>query len=234
MAFTGTLDKCKACDKTVYVMDMLTLEGMPYHKSCFRCSHCNGTLVISNYSSMDGVLYCKPHFEQLFKESGNFSKNFQASGKTDKPNDAPPTRAPNRLSSFFSGTQDKCAACQKTVYPLEKMTLEGESYHKTCFRCAHSGCSLTHSSYAALNGVLYCKAHFSQLFLEKGSYNHVLQSANHRRTASSSSTPPEPADHDHDPDHDQNKPTAGDGGEDAGESPSATKTEEQDPTAGES
>lgn len=47
MAFTGTLDKCKACDKTVYVMDLMTLEGMPYHKSCFRCSHCNGTLVVS-------------------------------------------------------------------------------------------------------------------------------------------------------------------------------------------
>lgn len=47
MSFTGTTDKCKACDKTVYVMDLMTLEGMPYHKSCFRCSHCNGTLVVS-------------------------------------------------------------------------------------------------------------------------------------------------------------------------------------------
>ncbi|KAJ0255616.1 LIM domain-containing protein PLIM2c [Hirschfeldia incana] len=182
MAFTGTLDKCKACDKTVYAMDLMTLEGMPYHKSCFRCSHCNGTLVISNYSSMDGVLYCKPHFEQLFKESGNFSKNFQTGGKTEKSNEM--TRAPSKLSSFFSGTQDKCAACKKTVYPLEKMTMEGESYHKTCFRCAHGGCPLTHSSYAALNGVLYCKVHFNQLFLEKGNYNHVLQAAaNHRRIA---------------------------------------------------
>ncbi|XP_010413441.1 PREDICTED: LIM domain-containing protein PLIM2c isoform X2 [Camelina sativa] len=181
MAFTGTLDKCKACDKTVYVMDLMTLEGMPYHKSCFRCSHCNGTLVISNYSSMDGVLYCKTHFEQLFKESGNFSKNFQTAGKTEKSNET--SRAPNRLSSFFSGTQDKCAACKKTVYPLEKMTMEGESYHKTCFRCAHSGCPLTHSSYAALDGILYCKVHFSQLFLEKGNYSHVLQAAaNNRRT----------------------------------------------------
>lgn len=26
---------------------------------------------------MDGVLYCKPHFEQLFKETGNFHKKFQ-------------------------------------------------------------------------------------------------------------------------------------------------------------
>ncbi|VVB06480.1 unnamed protein product [Arabis nemorensis] len=181
MAFTGTLDKCKACDKTVYVMDLMTLEGMPYHKSCFRCSHCNHTLVISNYSSMDGVLYCKTHFEQLFKESGNFSKNFQTAGKTEKSNEM--TRAPSKLSSFFSGTQDKCAACKKTVYPLEKMTMEGESYHKTCFRCAHSGCPLTHSSYAALNGILYCKVHFNQLFLEKGNYNHVLQAAaNNRRT----------------------------------------------------
>ncbi|WZZ18084.1 LIM domain-containing protein PLIM2c isoform X3 [Brassica rapa] len=185
MAFTGTLDKCKACDKTVYVMDLMTLEGMPYHKSCFRCSHCNGTLVISNYSSMDGVLYCKPHFEQLFKESGNFSKNFHT-GKTEKSNDV--TRAPSKLSSFFSGTQDKCAACKKTVYPLEKITMEGESYHKTCFRCAHGGCPLTHSSYAALNGILYCKVHFNQLFLEKGNYNHVLAAANHKRSSEEDKT----------------------------------------------
>ena len=61
--------------------------------------------------------------------------------------------------------------------------MEGESYHKTCFRCAHGGCPLTHSSYAALNGILYCKVHFSQLFLEKGNYNHVLEAANHRRTS---------------------------------------------------
>ncbi|KAG2252444.1 hypothetical protein Bca4012_100001 [Brassica carinata] len=170
MSFTGTLDKCNACDKTVYVMDLMTLEGMPYHKSCFRCSH------------------CKAHFEQLFKESGNFSKNFQT-GKTEKSNEM--TRPPSKLSSFFSGTQDKCAACKKTVYPLEKMTMEGESYHKACFRCSHSGCPLTHSSYAALNGILYCKVHFSQLFLEKGNYNHVLQAAaNHRRTPEEDKTQP--------------------------------------------
>ncbi|KAF5731717.1 putative Pollen-specific protein SF3 [Tripterygium wilfordii] len=192
MAFTGTLDKCKACDRTVYVVDMLSLEGVPYHKSCFKCSHCKGTLVMSNYSSMDGVLYCKPHFEQLFKESGNFSKNFQT-GKSERQNDQL-NRTPSKLSSLFCGTQDKCSVCQKTVYPLEKVTLEGECYHKTCFRCAHGGCPLTHSSYAALDGVLYCKHHFAQLFMEKGSYSHVLKSANHKRSASASTPPPEPAD----------------------------------------
>lgn len=33
---------------------------------------------LSNYSSMEGVLYCKPHFEQLFKETGSFNKNFHS------------------------------------------------------------------------------------------------------------------------------------------------------------
>ncbi|KAK7835535.1 LIM domain-containing protein PLIM2b [Quercus suber] len=186
MAFTGTLDKCKACDKTVYVVDMMSLEGVPYHKSCFKCSHCKGFLSMSTYSSMDGILYCKPHFEQLFKESGNFSKNFHPGAKSAEQM----ARRPSKLSSMFCGTQDKCAVCTKTVYPLEKVTLEGDCYHKTCFRCAHGGCHLTHSSYAALDGNLYCKHHFAQLFMEKGNYHHVLQAAAHKKNGA---TPPTPS-----------------------------------------
>ncbi|XP_022759539.1 LIM domain-containing protein PLIM2b isoform X1 [Durio zibethinus] len=188
MSFTGTLDKCKACDKTVHVVDMLSLEGVPYHKTCFKCTHCKGNLVMSTYSSMDGVLYCKPHFEQLFKESGNFSKNFQA-GKTHLQSlRSKMTWTPSKLSSLFCGTQDKCAACEKIVYPLEKVNMEGECFHKSCFRCAHGGCPLTHSSYAALDGVLYCKHHFAQLFMEKGNYDHVLEAASHKRNNSSASS----------------------------------------------
>lgn len=52
MAFTGTLDKCKACDKTVHVVDMMTLEGVPYHKTCFKCSHCKGNLQVSNVRNL--------------------------------------------------------------------------------------------------------------------------------------------------------------------------------------
>ncbi|KAL9311754.1 hypothetical protein AtNW77_Chr1g0076371 [Arabidopsis thaliana] len=47
--------------------------------------------------------------------------------------------------------------------------MEVECFYKTCFRCAHGGCTLTHSSYASLDGVLY-----NQLFLEKGNYPKVL------------------------------------------------------------
>ncbi|KAL5701151.1 LIM domain-containing protein WLIM2b [Ranunculus cassubicifolius] len=121
MSFTGTQEKCKACDKTVYVMDQLSADGVSFHKSCFKCSHCKGTLKLSNYSSMEGVLYCKPHFEQLFKESGNLTKNFQASVAKSAEKLTPElTRSPSKAAGMFSGTQEKCATCGKTAYPLEK------------------------------------------------------------------------------------------------------------------
>ncbi|KAK8994442.1 hypothetical protein V6N11_045533 [Hibiscus sabdariffa] len=82
MSFIGTQQKCKACKKTVYPVELLSADGIPYHKSCFKCSHCKGTLKLGNYSSMEGVVYCRPHFEQLFKESGNFNKNFQSPAKS--------------------------------------------------------------------------------------------------------------------------------------------------------
>ncbi|KAG2410765.1 LIM domain-containing protein [Vigna angularis] len=167
MAFSGTQQKCKACDKIVHFVESLSADGISYHKNCFRCSHCNGLLAISNYCSGDGILYCKVHYEQLFKETGSYPKK---------------NRTPSKISAFFSGTQEKCSKCKKTVYPLEKLTVEGEFYHKSCFRCAHGGCFLTPSTYAALDGYLYCKPHFSQLFKEKGSYSYLSKQASLKRT----------------------------------------------------
>lgn len=184
MAFTGTQQKCKACDKTVYFVDQLSADGVSYHKACFRCNHCKGTLKLSNYSSMEGVLYCKPHFDQLFRETGNFNKNFQSQRSSKVVDSLQPemTRSPSKVSMMFSGTQDKCATCGKTAYPLEKVTVESLSYHKSCFKCSHGGCSISPSNYAALEGILYCKHHFSQLFKEKGSYNHLIKTASMKRS----------------------------------------------------
>ena len=33
---------------------------------------------LSNYSSFDGTLYCKPHFDQLFKMTGSLEKSFES------------------------------------------------------------------------------------------------------------------------------------------------------------
>ncbi|XVF13159.1 hypothetical protein REPUB_Repub08aG0184200 [Reevesia pubescens] len=116
------------------------------------------------------------NFFFFFASLGDFS-----AWKSDKPNRL--AKAPSRLASFFSSTQDKCGVCNKTAYPLEKVTVEGENYHKSCFRCSHGGCFLTPSSYAALDGILYCKHHFAQLFKEKGSYNQVTKTANMKKNS---------------------------------------------------
>lgn len=63
------------------------------------------------------------------------------------------------------------------IMNINQITMEGESYHKPCFKCAHGGCPLTLDSYASLDGILYCKHHFAQLFRVKGNYNHVLEAA---------------------------------------------------------
>ncbi|KAH7855299.1 hypothetical protein Vadar_023415 [Vaccinium darrowii] len=184
-SFTGTQQKCKACEKTVYSVELLSADGVPYHKSCFKCSHCKGTLKLSNYSSMEGVVYCRPHFEQLFKETASFNKNFQSPAKSAEKRTPELTRSASKAASMFSGTQEKCATCGKTAYPLEKVTVESQAYHKSCFKCSHGGCTLSPSNYAALEGILYCKHHFSQLFKEKGSYNHLIKSALVKRPTAS-------------------------------------------------
>ncbi|XP_020594990.1 LIM domain-containing protein WLIM2b-like [Phalaenopsis equestris] len=84
------------------------------------------SLQLSNYSSMEGVLYCKPHFEQLFREAGNFNKNFQSPAKSSEKLTPEFTRSPSKAAGMFSGTQEKCAICSKTVYPLEKV---GSFFH---------------------------------------------------------------------------------------------------------
>jgi cysteine and glycine-rich protein len=45
-SFQGTTTKCTACDKTVYLVDKLTADNRIYHKACFRCHHCKGTLKV--------------------------------------------------------------------------------------------------------------------------------------------------------------------------------------------
>ncbi|XP_077217236.1 LIM domain-containing protein WLIM1-like isoform X1 [Tasmannia lanceolata] len=182
MAFAGTTQKCKACEKTVYLVDQLTVDNKVYHQACFRCYHCKGTLKLSNYSSFEGVLYCKPHFDQLFKRTGSLDKSFEGGWlpvngapkdvKVDKANEHE-GHANNKVSSMFAGTQDKCVACKKTVYPIEKVAVDGNSYHRPCFKCTHGGCVISPSNYVAHEGRLYCKHHHTQLFREKGNFSQL-------------------------------------------------------------
>lgn len=41
-------------------------ENRFWHKNCFRCTTCNKPLAVDTYQSHESILYCKPHFKQLF------------------------------------------------------------------------------------------------------------------------------------------------------------------------
>uniref|UniRef100_A0A9I9CZJ2 LIM zinc-binding domain-containing protein n=1 Tax=Cucumis melo TaxID=3656 RepID=A0A9I9CZJ2_CUCME len=204
MAFAGTTQKCMACEKTVYLVDKLTADNRIYHKACFRCHHCKGTLKLSNYNSFEGVLYCRPHFDQIFKRTGSLDKSFEGTPKIVKPekpidsevipcllvlepvtadvillilplilkiHQQKPTA--NKVASMFGGTRDKCLGCDNTVYPTEKVTVNGIPYHKSCFKCCHGGCTISPSNYIAHEGRLYCKHHHIQLIKEKGNLSQL-------------------------------------------------------------
>ncbi|KAI4382794.1 hypothetical protein MLD38_008709 [Melastoma candidum] len=106
-----------------------------------------------------------------------FQQNFQSPAKSADKLTPEMKRSPSKAAGMFSGTQEKCATCGKTAYPLEKVF---------SWRLLHNP-----SNYAALEGILYCKHHFSQLFKEKGSYNHLIKSASMKVAAAASSAPEE-------------------------------------------
>ena len=51
--------KCTVCDKAVYEQEKLVADGKTFHKTCFRCAHCNRVLSLSNFASLKEKTYCK-------------------------------------------------------------------------------------------------------------------------------------------------------------------------------
>ncbi|XP_038052838.1 protein-methionine sulfoxide oxidase mical2b-like isoform X2 [Patiria miniata] len=69
---------------------------------------------------------------------------------------------------------NRCKICQKTVYPMEKITADGFNYHKLCFRCTECNTLLSLGNFAQSKQFLYCKHHFKQLFKLKGNYDDAF------------------------------------------------------------
>lgn len=72
----SSTEQCPACSKTVYPMEKMAIDGKAFHKGCFKCAHCKGTLKLGNFASLQGIYYCKPHLKQLFREKGNYDEGF--------------------------------------------------------------------------------------------------------------------------------------------------------------
>ncbi|XP_054605664.2 LIM domain and actin-binding protein 1 isoform X1 [Nothobranchius furzeri] len=69
-------EKCVSCGTTVYPLERLEVNKQVYHKNCFCCSYCSTKLSLWNYASLHDKMYCKPHYNQLFKAKGNYDEGF--------------------------------------------------------------------------------------------------------------------------------------------------------------
>jgi hypothetical protein len=76
MAFGQNPNGCGVCSKVVYAMEKLEADGAVYHKNCFRCKQCNKAVSLGEYAALQGKIFCKPHFKQLFKLKGNYNEGF--------------------------------------------------------------------------------------------------------------------------------------------------------------
>uniref|UniRef100_A0AAY4B773 LIM zinc-binding domain-containing protein n=1 Tax=Denticeps clupeoides TaxID=299321 RepID=A0AAY4B773_9TELE len=56
-------------------MESLIVDRKNFHKTCFSCEHCQSKLSLGNYVSLDGHLYCVPHYNQLLKSKGHLDEN---------------------------------------------------------------------------------------------------------------------------------------------------------------
>ncbi|KAK5579724.1 hypothetical protein RB653_009410 [Dictyostelium firmibasis] len=195
--FSGSTEKCNICNKTVYLTEKLVVEDKEdkkvLHKQCLKCTHCNVVLNLGTYASMNGVFYCKPHFKQLFATKGNYDESFGNNKATDKwapqantaPNSFVPLEKtataekntnqssnPDIAKKFSTGGQEKCHDCQKSVYLTEKVVLEElenkRIFHKACLKCSKCSVILTLGTLVQLDGVIYCKPHFKELYATQG------------------------------------------------------------------
>eukprot|EP00475_Leptophrys_vorax_P038669 TRINITY_DN6867_c0_g2_i1.p1 TRINITY_DN6867_c0_g2~~TRINITY_DN6867_c0_g2_i1.p1 ORF type:complete len:258 (+),score=55.70 TRINITY_DN6867_c0_g2_i1:175-948(+) len=98
---------CPVCTKTVYMNDEVRIgENLVLHKTCFRCSHCNKVLSNTNFSTYEGIYYCKPHFMALFKARGKYD-DLGATGDATRLRasiSGPPPSASSYDASPFSAT----------------------------------------------------------------------------------------------------------------------------------
>lgn len=78
------------------------------------------------------------------------------------------------------GKSETCQSCATRVYPLEKISVHGQIYHKSCFKCMECSAVLRMDSYSYNQGLLYCLPHFKRLFIAKGNYDTAFGLGQHK------------------------------------------------------
>ncbi|KAL6464743.1 hypothetical protein MHYP_G00270600 [Metynnis hypsauchen] len=129
-------ETCVACHKTVYPLEKLVANQQIFHNTCFRCAHCSTKLSLVSYASLHGNIYCKPHFNQLFKSKGNYDEGFghrphkelwtpraddeEEAEESEKPQLAMPEPSPVKSIPEPTPKSDPSSAVEES--PLAKVT----------------------------------------------------------------------------------------------------------------
>ncbi|UJR09197.1 hypothetical protein I4U23_013445 [Adineta vaga] len=61
---------CPRCSKTVYSAEEVKAAGKSFHKRCYSCAHCKGSISGGRYSEHDGELYDNNCYQRLFGPKG--------------------------------------------------------------------------------------------------------------------------------------------------------------------
>ncbi|KEH44015.1 GATA type zinc finger transcription factor family protein [Medicago truncatula] len=106
----------------------------------------------------------RPHYDQLCKRTGSLDKLKALKSLTNLILNE--QNAKILANAFFLRQQKQCMCCKKTVYPTERVTVNGTLYHRGCFKCTYGGCTISSSNFVSHETKLYCKHHHIQLFKE--------------------------------------------------------------------
>ncbi|MES1911862.1 MAG: hypothetical protein MHM6MM_004227 [Cercozoa sp. M6MM] len=103
-------------------------------------------------------------------------QRLQAAAATPE-NEAPVQRKSTGATARFASanTSNKCGTCSTTVYPLEATKVDGQVFHKRCFKCKQCKTNLSAGTCAMINAVPFCKTCFKKMFAESGgSYDRAF------------------------------------------------------------
>ncbi|XP_055957747.1 uncharacterized protein LOC126824910 isoform X2 [Patella vulgata] len=88
---------------------------------------------------------------------------------------------PKKAGHFVAVQNEKCGACQKTVYAMEKVEMNKNAYHRACFKCSQCRAVLTPKTFAINAGTMFCTSHYKQLFARKGNYDEGFGRPQHKK-----------------------------------------------------
>ncbi|PAA73269.1 hypothetical protein BOX15_Mlig019948g1 [Macrostomum lignano] len=133
--FGSSTSICGVCSKKVYPMEMVTTNGVAYHKFCCKCSKCNRVLSVGNFGVLSGALYCQVHYTDavrlqdapLDKKSANLDNSEptetadpirgRLKRRTSQADELPPPGISKNILNFFHGLEQQSSVQKQQKLP---------------------------------------------------------------------------------------------------------------------